>query len=59
MQLNYEKFEPPDWFNPEISLLLPLPLNNYVKDNTNINFGLKEYNDKFNQHFREYFMTLH
>jgi putative transposase len=51
MQLNYEKFEPPDWFNPEISLLLPLPLNNYVKDNTNINFGLKEYNDKFNQHF--------
>lgn len=51
MQLNYEKFEPPDWFNSELSLLLPLPQDNYVKDNTNINFGLKEYNDKFNQHF--------
>jgi transposase len=51
MQLNYIKNNPPDWFNPEFSLLLPLPINNFVKDNININFGLKEHNNKFNQHF--------
>ena len=31
--LNYDLLEPPDWFNPEYSLLLNLPVDgNYNKD---------------------------
>ena len=48
-----EIFEPPDWFNSEYSLLLNLPFEgNYIKENTNINFGNEQHNDIFNQHFK-------
>jgi transposase len=52
-----DKSKPPDWFDPQISLLLNLPVqtqnsSNFYKDGININFGQKKHNDKFNEHFK-------
>ena len=47
------KDKPPDWFNVEYSKSLHLPdLNNYTKEDININFGKKIYNDTFNEHYK-------
>jgi len=49
---NFNNNEPPDWFNLEYSNLLSLPDNNYVRDDVNIHFGCKEYNDLYNEHYK-------
>jgi hypothetical protein len=45
------KEKPPDWFNLDYSKKLQLPNNNFIKEDININFGKKQHNDKFNEHF--------
>jgi len=52
MELKIDKDKPPDWFSKIYSKQLNLPNNNFIKENININFGKKNYNDKFNEHFK-------
>jgi hypothetical protein len=52
--LTHDNNEPPDWFNPIYSKKLSLPdfqSKNFVTEDVNINFGLKNHNDTYNTHY--------
>jgi hypothetical protein len=42
----------PEWYNPKLSKRLNIPNDNYIKTETNINFGHIKHDSKYNTHYK-------